>query len=133
MCVCEHGYLKEKCIQIETHIYWVSQVAAAIKILPANAGDLGSIVSWEDPLEEGMQPTQVFLPGESHGQRSLVATVHEVANNWIPMSDKHLHIYTTIFCVVINVLLIFSSSYLKSSVTLRPYYVNLFIHFCLSA
>ena len=25
----------------------------------------------EDPLEEGMQPTPVFLPGESHGQRSL--------------------------------------------------------------
>ena len=26
----------------------------------------------EDPLEEGWQPTPVFLPGESHGQRSLV-------------------------------------------------------------
>ena len=26
----------------------------------------------EDPLEEGMQPTPVFLPGEFHGQRSLV-------------------------------------------------------------
>ena len=26
----------------------------------------------EDPLEEGMQPTPVLLPGESHGQRSLV-------------------------------------------------------------
>ena len=25
----------------------------------------------EDPLEEGMQPTPVFLSGESHGQRSL--------------------------------------------------------------
>ena len=25
----------------------------------------------EDPLEEGMQPTPVFLPGESQGQRSL--------------------------------------------------------------
>ena len=25
----------------------------------------------EDPLEEGMQPTPLFLPGESHGQRSL--------------------------------------------------------------
>ena len=27
---------------------------------------------WEDPLEKEMQPTPVFLPGESHGQRSLV-------------------------------------------------------------
>jgi len=26
----------------------------------------------EDPLEEGMATTPVFLPGESHGQRSLV-------------------------------------------------------------
>ena len=25
----------------------------------------------EDPLEEVWQPTPVFLPGESHGQRSL--------------------------------------------------------------
>ena len=26
----------------------------------------------EDPLEKEMQPTPVFLPGESHGQRRLV-------------------------------------------------------------
>ena len=25
----------------------------------------------EDPLEEHMQPSPVFLPGESYGQRSL--------------------------------------------------------------
>ena len=29
-------------------------------------------MGWEDPLEEGMATTPVFLPGESHGQRSLV-------------------------------------------------------------
>jgi len=28
-----------------------------------------------------MQPTPVFLPGESHGQRSLWATVHEAARS----------------------------------------------------
>ena len=33
-----------------------------------NAGDLG----WEDPLEEEMATPPVFLPGKSHGQRSLV-------------------------------------------------------------
>ena len=27
---------------------------------------------WEDPLERVWQATQVFLPGEPHGQRSLV-------------------------------------------------------------
>ena len=26
----------------------------------------------EDPLEKGMQPTPISLPGKSHGQRSLV-------------------------------------------------------------
>ena len=26
----------------------------------------------EDPVEKEMQPTPVFLPGKSHGQRSLV-------------------------------------------------------------
>ena len=31
-------------------------------------GSLG----WEDPLEEEMQPTPVFLPGESCGSRTLV-------------------------------------------------------------
>ena len=29
-------------------------------------------LGWEDPLEEEWQPTPVFLPGESHRQRSLV-------------------------------------------------------------
>ena len=31
----------------------------------------GRSLGWEDPLEEGMAPTPVFLPGESHGQRSV--------------------------------------------------------------
>ena len=29
-------------------------------------------LGWEDPLDEGMAPTLVFLPGESNGQKSLV-------------------------------------------------------------
>ena len=43
-------------------------VAIVVKNPPANAGR-------EDPLEEGMQPTPIFLPGESHGQRSLVESI----------------------------------------------------------
>jgi len=35
----------------------------------------------EDPLEKEMALTLVFLPGESHGQRSLAATVHKVAKS----------------------------------------------------
>ena len=30
-----------------------------------NAGDLGLIRVWENPLEEGMATQSVFLPGES--------------------------------------------------------------------
>ena len=29
-------------------------------------------LGWEDPLKKKWQPTPVFLPGKSHGQRSLV-------------------------------------------------------------
>ena len=29
-------------------------------------------LGWEDPLEEAWQRTPAFLPGESHGLRSLV-------------------------------------------------------------
>ena len=36
-----------------------------------NAGDLGSIPGLGRSPGEGNGPTPVFLPGESHGQRSL--------------------------------------------------------------
>ena len=36
------------------------------------AGDVGSILGFEkNPWGRKWQPTPVFLPGESHGQRSL--------------------------------------------------------------
>ena len=38
-------------------------------------------LGWEVPWRRTWQPTRVFLPGESHGQRSLAATVHRVAKN----------------------------------------------------
>ena len=47
-------------------------MAQTVKILPANAGERGSIpVLGRSPGEEKWQPTPVFLPGESRGQRSL--------------------------------------------------------------
>ena len=36
-------------------------------------------LGWEDLLEKEWQPTPVFLPEESHAQRSPGATVHGVA------------------------------------------------------
>ena len=52
-----------------------SLVALVVKNLPASAGDIrdvGSIPGLGRPAEEEMAtPTPIFLPGKSHGQRSL--------------------------------------------------------------
>ena len=37
-----------------------------------DVGDASLILGLEDPWRGTWQPTPVFLPGESHGQRSLV-------------------------------------------------------------
>ena len=64
--------------------------------MPANAGDLrdrSSIVGWEDPLEESVATIPVFLPGKSHGQRSLVGyspTVHRVAESPVRLSTMQV-------------------------------------------
>ena len=44
-----------------------------VKNQPAKAGDVGSLPgSGRSPWRREWQPTPVFLPGEPHGQRSLV-------------------------------------------------------------
>ena len=56
------------------YLLGASQLALVVKNPPANAGDIrdaDSIPGSGRSLEEGMAPTPVFLPGESHGQRSL--------------------------------------------------------------
>ena len=50
-------------------LQWASQVALVVKNLSANAGDVRDMGSL--PGSGRWQPTPVFLPGESHGQRSL--------------------------------------------------------------
>ena len=61
---------------------------------PANAGntrDSGSSPG-KTPWRRALQPTQVFLPGESHGQRSLVDyTALQVANSqtWMKQPSRH--------------------------------------------
>ena len=46
-----------------------------VKSLPANAGEAGDVVSilgsGRFPWRRKWQPIPVFLPGKSHGQRSL--------------------------------------------------------------
>ena len=49
-----------------------SLVAPRVKNLPAMQETCVPSLSRDDPLERKWQPTPVFLPGEFHGQRSLV-------------------------------------------------------------
>ena len=65
--------VEEGCITIYC-LAWASQVALVVKNPPANAGDMRrrfdpwlKKISWR----RAWQPTPVFLPGESHGRRSL--------------------------------------------------------------
>ena len=44
---------------------------SAVKNTPTNAGDVGSIPRSGKSPGEGKQLTPAFLPGKSHGQRSL--------------------------------------------------------------
>ena len=44
---------------------------SAVRNLPAMQETQVRSLGWEDLQEWGMQPTLVFLPGESHGQRRL--------------------------------------------------------------
>ena len=50
-------------------LQWLSGKESACNA--GGAGDVGSVLGGEDPLEEEMATTPVFLPGESHGQSSL--------------------------------------------------------------
>ena len=51
---------------------WASQVTQTVKHLPTVQEIWVRSLGREDPLEKEGQPAPVFLPGESHGQRSLV-------------------------------------------------------------
>ena len=52
-----------------------SLMAQTVKNFPASVGDAGSssliVLEGRSPEEGKQQPTLVFLPGESHGQKSL--------------------------------------------------------------
>ena len=51
---------------------WASLVTQMVKNLPALQETSVQPLGQEDPLEKEMATTPVFLPGEFHGQRSLV-------------------------------------------------------------
>ena len=63
----QQSYVRIICRSIRT-----SLMAQMVKNQPTMWETQVLSLSWEDPLEMGMQPTPVFLPGEFHGQKSLV-------------------------------------------------------------
>ena len=46
-------------------------MAQVVKYLPAVQETWVQSLGWEDPLEKKMATLSVFLPGESHGQKTL--------------------------------------------------------------
>ena len=80
---------------------WASLVAQRVKSLACNAGDLGSI-PWvrKSPWRREWQPTPVFLPGESHGQSSLVGLGstspwgHKELDLTEPLTHTYHHCYS---------------------------------------
>ena len=57
---------------VSSFIYTAFLVAQTVKHLPAMRETWVRFLDWEDSLERKWQPTPVFLPGKSHGWRSLV-------------------------------------------------------------
>ena len=74
--------------------YVASLVAESVKNPPTMQETQVQFLSWEDPVEKGMQTTPEFLPRQSHGQRSLAG--------YSPWTQKesdtteHTHITTLI-------------------------------------
>ena len=63
--------VKDELVKLPTAIGFPAD--AVVKNLPANAGDWGSVPGLERfPWSRYWQPTPVFLPGKSRGQRTLV-------------------------------------------------------------
>ena len=57
------------------------------------------------PWQRAWQPTPVFLPGESHGQRSL-AGYSPWGHKELDMTEQHTH--TDTHCLSLSLLLLFS-------------------------
>ena len=72
------------CLKVSTG---ASLVAQRVKHLPAMQETWVRSLGREDPLEKGTAPTPVFLPGESHGRRSLVGNAQRTAESHTRVSS----------------------------------------------
>ena len=62
------------------------------------------VQSWvrKIPWRRALQPTQVFLPGESHGQGAWQATVHRAAESWTWLTQRSMHVYILVNIIDIH-------------------------------
>ena len=69
--------------------FWALQLALVVRNPPANLGDKRDTASI--PGRRAWQPTPVFLPGESYGQRSLAgySPYTRVRHNWSDLAHVH--------------------------------------------
>ena len=60
---------------------------SVVKNPPANAGDAGLSLGWEDPLGEGNgNPLQYSCLGNPMDREDWQATIHEVTKSWTQFS-----------------------------------------------
>ena len=67
--------------------YSEAPIFSTVKNPPAMQEMWVQSLGWLDPWRRKWQPTRLFLPGKSHGRRTLAATVHGVAKE-LDMSEQ---------------------------------------------
>ena len=95
MCVCAH-----------TLDLWASQLALVVNDPPASVGVVKihgfNHWIWKVPWRRAWQPTPVFLPGESHGQRSLEGYTPQ---GWkelgMPEATEHTCTHVVVCCAFV--------------------------------
>ena len=79
-----------------------SLVVQMVKNLPAMQETWVQSLGWENPLEKEMATTPVFLPGKSHGQRSLAGYSpwnRSVGHNWATSTFSEFNHFSTVGAV----------------------------------
>ena len=74
--------------------FGASQVALVVKSLPANTEDVRDPWIRKIPWRRALQPPPVFLPGESHGQRSLAGYSPWRRQEW-DTTEHIIHTHTS--------------------------------------
>ena len=92
MCVCV-------CVCVCLHVRGTCQAVLVVKNLSANAGDLRNVVlipGSRSSCRRAWKPNPVFLPGESHGGRSLRSSQHRIQLKRFSTQSAHMHAHTHI-------------------------------------